>query len=1134
MADGTPDSNGGLTIIEVGPLDQRSASISAPRGTCRDMLNFEKDQGPGLIGTAGYAKYDGTVMGPGLERVVAVPYAPGAIAGPGFRYAEQLTMVLAGLPTQNVLCLGTTNVGFIQYLLLAYPNSTYTNWVDVTSFGTATVITGLQSGTVLTGILAAPQIITDAAFTVQQYDQFRRAIVNAHSAAVQIVPGDPTHPVDAVFGFNNNNFAIHDCVCWSYYNGGGGAFEPLEGHWIRSNGGGTIYGRILNLPQPLTGAWNNGTASGYLVLYDQPAGSPRPALNAPLDLYNARNVGIVRAAFCQFLGDAPTTVTRALLYKTSDQAIATKSTNQPPTPWTSVSTTDNPTAPSTVPRSWTRPRLTREMQYCQKFQTRTAGSGFAPVGSSAFSVYEYTRQGLTQNLAALSPITAPEKFPTISDTPPVGGWVNPNNIFLDDANYATYVAGGGNLQSAYLAGSGFDFSFLPPGSVITGISVRIKGFSSIAGVDWLSSVQLMIPDPNSVTGWHFSAIDKGTGTYQTQTGLPGVDTSLSFGGANDLWGEVITPAMLQSSLFGLRVRVSRPGAAPTYSLNCFTITVTYVPPSRTVYVRNATNPAPTDIAITVLHYSIDAGSFTDVSNPAVGFLTFWGPNTGNSSQDEADSTNAGMTRVIGPGEELWTGPGGTGTLLGYTNSNHQPVSFPAGVQLQNYASRYNVIDAQFFDDPSARAAFIVNGVEQCVMFDGIYTIKARTGRPLNFDNPRHVAAHLGYLHLGFASGAVVNCGTNRPLSVIGAPGSNTVQFGEPITGLLTLNGQTLGVWTDRTTRGLQGASPDPALGGYTPIMISPAIGCIENTLVNLVGQPVWCSYRGVETAQTVVAYGDFETVPLSAAATPWLQERLQADTRISTMPCRPLFAVGKRNKRQYCVFFEDGYVYTQTLFDAGDEPWGTIQCLGRPISAATFPDYGIQTYLRAVVRHVYQAVRTDGKEEILATFENLNSTVVGTNFAYYPYVVQLDVGGAFDIALNVPRWVDFNAIYPGNPMQTFGWSVATIWVNAVTGTQFRFYSLVNFDGPIIADPTVTTDPNVYTTQARVPVTSIGGVDRAYIPSPQTTLRFDVPASGRMLRVRVDANQDVTSTVALEVPRLTHLGFITDPQGLDRT
>lgn len=1134
MADsGAPDSNGGVTLIEVGGLDLRSASISAPRGTLRDCLNFEKDQGPGLIGTAGYAKYDGTVMGPGLDRVVAVPYLTGNVVGAGFRYAEQLTLVLAGLPTQSVICLGTTIVGFINYLLLAYPNATYTNWVDVTSFGTGTVITGIQSGTVLTGILAPPQIITDANFTVQQYDQFRRAIVNAHSAAVLAVPGDPTHPVDAVFGFNNNNFAIHDCVCWTYYNGSGAA-EPLEGHWVRSNGGGTIYGRILNIPGPLSGAWAAGTASGYLVIYDQPAGSPRPALNALLDLYNARNVGIVRSGFAQFLGDAPTTTTRALLYQTSDQAIATKSTNQPPTPWTSIAnTTDNPTAPTTTPRSWTRPRLTREMPYCQKFQTRTPGSGFAPAGSAAFSVYEYTRQGLTQNLAALSPITAPEKFPTISDTPPVGGWVNPNNIFADDGVFATYVAGGANTQSAYLSGSGFDFTFLPPGSVITGISVRVKGLSTIAG-DWISNLQLMIPDPNSVTGFHLSSADKGTGTPQTQTLLTLANASLSFGSSNDLWGEVITPAMLQDPKFGFRVRISRPGGAPTYSLDCFTVTVTYVPPSRTVYIRNATNAAPTDIQITILHYSIDAGSFTDISSPAVGVMTFWGPNTGNNSQDEADSTNAGMTRVIGPGEEIWTGPGGTGTLLGYTNGNHTPVSFPAGVQLQNYASRYNVIDANFFDDPDARAAFIVNGVEQCVMFDGIYTIKARTGRPLNFDNPRHVAAHLGYLHLGFASGAVVNCGTNRPLSVIGAPGSNTVQFGEPITGLLTLNGQTLGVWTDRTTRGLQGASPDPALGGYTPIMISPAIGCIENTLVNLVGEAVWCSYRGVETAQTVVAYGDFQTVPLSAASTPWLQERLQADTRIATMPSRPLFAVGKRNKRQYCVFFEDGYVYTQTLFDAGDEPIGTIQCLGRPVAAATFPDWGIQTYLRGVIRHVYQAVRTDGKEEILATFENLNLAVIGAPLCYFPYVVQLDVGGAFDIALDIPRWVDFNGIYPGNPMQSFKWSEATVWVNAVTGTQFRFYSLVNFDGPIIADPTVTTDPNVMTTRASVPVRSIGGIDRAYLPAPQTTLRFDVPASGRMLRFRVDANQDVTSTVALEVPRITHVGFISEPEMLDRT
>ena len=34
----------GLSLIEVSGLDLRNASISAPRGSCRDMLNFEFDQ----------------------------------------------------------------------------------------------------------------------------------------------------------------------------------------------------------------------------------------------------------------------------------------------------------------------------------------------------------------------------------------------------------------------------------------------------------------------------------------------------------------------------------------------------------------------------------------------------------------------------------------------------------------------------------------------------------------------------------------------------------------------------------------------------------------------------------------------------------------------------------------------------------------------------------------------------------------------------------------------------------------------------------------------------------------------------------------------------------------------------------
>ena len=1067
-------------------------------------------------------------MGPDLEQFVIISYLPGAIVGT-FQYGELITIQQSGFPQQTMISLGTANVGFGNFLAAAYPYTDYTNWVDPTSFTTSATVQALTSGAQLTSILGV-QVMTDPTLTVAQYNAVKKAIQAKHSTAVLSVPGDPLRPIDCEFGFSNDVYAIHDCIVWPFTNGSS-ASPPLEGHYVRGNTGvlaGLTVGRLLQINITGGGAFDTANATGYFILYDVPLGLATPGNGDRFDLWNANNTALVQANVFRYTTGvvlAPR-ITRALLYKTTDQVAAVKTLAglPPPSKYQDRIATQTPS-----PRTWTRPRLTREIPYTQKYGALASAAGFAPVGANDFSIYEYTRQGLTQQLQAQTPITALEKFPTVA-TQPSTGWTNPNNIFADDGVFATNP---GNAQ--LLRGSGFDFSFIPPRSRIVGLSVRVKGLAT--GTAYFRDVWLTIPDPQATpafgTGWRYGVINKG-GSTPANT-LTAVNASYVFGGNTDLWGEQITPEMLQDPNFGFMVGIVHT-AAGTQSLDAFTVTVTYVPPSRTVYIRNtgSTTIAVTDIPVNILHYSIDNGSFTDTNNPAQGILTFWVQSTAAGAlATEGDATNAGMARVIGAGEEIWTGPGATGTKLGYTNGSHSPISFPGGAMLDQFQSRYEVIDANFYDDVNARAAFMVNGVEFCTMFDGTYTLRARTGRPTDQDNPRFVANHLSYLHLGFASGAVVNCGTNRPLSVIGAPGSNTYNFGEPVTGLLTLNGQTLGVWTDRCTRGLQGSSPAPDLGGYTPIIISPAIGAIEHSVRSVLGEAVWMSYRGVETVRTVQAYGDFETLPVSEKVTPWLRERVQTDSKIATAPGRLIYAVGVRNDRQYKAFFGDGYVLTVTMYGTDKEPECSIQCLGRPIAAATFPDYGVQTYLRGVIRHVYQCVRTDGKEQIFASFENLSPVLIGPPNFNFPYVVELNAGHAWDIGLDMPCWLDFNGLYFGNPEQQQKNQEMTVFVNALAGTQLRAYTLVNYDGPMDPSPTIASDTDIHTTQVTIPQYPASSA-RLRLPVPQVPVVIDIPSTGRMLRLRIDANQDVDSDVTVQPVRITHLGFQQEAERIDKS
>jgi hypothetical protein len=1138
--DPSSNSPAGMSLIELSGLDLRNGSISAPRGSCREMLNFEIDQQGGLVRASGWQKYDGTVMGPALDQAVVFKFNVGSITGV-FLYGELISVSSSGLPQQTLTCLGTANIatsGFGLYMAAAYPVGNYTNWFDPTSFGTLTTIVGLTSGATISSLIApGAMLLTDPSISTTIYNGIKMGIVAKHAATVSSVPGMASSPIDCEFSFNNNSYAIHDCVFFNFNTGNTPTLVtgPLEGHYIRnSSAGGITIGRLLQVNIDNAGSFDKGTASGWLIVYDVLLGLPLPSAGDNLDLYDAKNAVLVQASAMKATGIVPNNrSTRALLYQTSEQQVKTQGGNPPPGKYMT-----RPPSQQGVPRTWSRPQLTREISYTQKYQGGTAGIGFGPTGANDFSTYEYDRQGLTQQLQALAPVTAAEKFPTAANAaatnpPTAGAWANITNIFADDAAVASCVG-----AAYYLRGSAFDFSFIPPGSRILGVSCRVKCDASAVGQNpFIQMVALTIPDPNGPNGqgWRICTSpltwSVPTGAINTLTIAP--LTNFVFGSTTSLWGEQLTLQTLQDPNFGLYVSIGRTpgGVPPTYNVDCFTLTVTYVPPSRTVYVRNVGAAAPADIPVNIIHYSIDNGSFSDVNNPAVGVLTFWVQQTAaGATATEADATNAGMARVIGPGEQIRDGPAGAGNLLGYTNGSHTPVTFPGGAMLDQFQSRYEVIDANFYDDVNARAGFIVNGVEWGTMFDTVYTIHIRTGRPTDQDNPRYVANHLGYLHLGFASGAVVNCGTGRPLSVIGAPGSNTYNFGEPVTGILTLNGQTLGVWTDRCTRGLQGASPSPDLGGYTTIIISPAIGAIEHSVRSVVGEAVWTSYRGFETVNTVNTYGDFETLPASDKISAWLQPRLQVDRLIATTPSRFLYAYACRNKRQYVACFEDGYFAKMTMFGQQKEPEFSTGVLGRPMSAATFPDYGVQTYLRAVIRHVSQGVRTDGKEIILASFENLSPLFGST--AFYPYVVQLECGDTWDISLNLPCWFDLNALYFNQPQQQGKYQSLTIFVNALEGTQLRTYTMTNFDGPMTPNPNPASDPNVNPSQLTVP--RFGADGRAYIPPPQVGMVMDIPATGRMLRLRVDACQDVDSNVSICPVRVTHLGFQEEPERVDKS
>ncbi len=124
-------------------------------------------------------------------------------------------------------------------------------------------------------------------------------------------------------------------------------------------------------------------------------------------------------------------------------------------------------------------------------------------------------------------------------------WTNPGNIVSDNASYASAlnVVDGGTTQ--YLHATNFSFA-VPTGALIAGIQFRVERYFTQDVPIFTTrdhSIQLIIAGTR-------------TGTIKTISG-PWTETTPTVqdaGGATDLWGCSLTPAIVNASDFGVALR----------------------------------------------------------------------------------------------------------------------------------------------------------------------------------------------------------------------------------------------------------------------------------------------------------------------------------------------------------------------------------------------------------------------------------------------------------------------------------------------------------------------------------------------------------------------------------------------------
>lgn len=175
--------------------------------------------------------------------------------------------------------------------------------------------------------------------------------------------------------------------------------------------------------------------------------------------------------------------------------------------------------------------------------------------------------------------TTGQKVPGVTSTNGSGAsWSNvgsPGSASSSDNTYCTAVCTRlttGNNQSQDLYAQTFGFS-IPTGSTINGVIVAVEKAQSGSAIR--DTEVKLLNDSSSKIGSNYA---------DTGTNWNGSDTVKTYGSSTDLWGATLTPAIVNSSNFGLTFSCFDTSATTTRNANIDQITmeVYYTPPASTL------------------------------------------------------------------------------------------------------------------------------------------------------------------------------------------------------------------------------------------------------------------------------------------------------------------------------------------------------------------------------------------------------------------------------------------------------------------------------------------------------------------------------------------------------------------------
>lgn len=481
-----------------------------------------------------------------------------------------------------------------------------------------------------------------------------------------------------------------------------------------------------------------------------------------------------------------------------------------------------------------------------------------------------------------------------------------------------------------------------------------------------------------------------------------VDTkeTITVGSPLDLWGASSSEQFktnLESAGFGWLFRFNVSGSDFPTKVRVYQVRLTVYLREGSLESRVYLRSGGEDMEARVLYVHEDSGKWAD--NDVEGVITL---------------ARIDNPALVAGNAEIRTEPDGGGNLVAKLDGELTPIRLPSRERMIERRSLFQFVNTNFFAAGRLAAVYGVSGADHAFTFNNQYLFRIRTGR--TEDEPRHIARHADRLALGFENGDADFSVQTQPDLFDGALGAFTIGFGQRVTGMLPLTGQTLGVWTESSTHAVKGSTQEQVIQQ----VVVPTSGAIEYTVADM-GIPVFCDFRGINTLAASQQYGDFDLGRLSRSIRAWLLPRLQ-DARDHGEK-RPIRAEPVRKKNQYRLYFADGEILTLTWLE-DQKPRFTWQRWWLDENKTPL------TILSATT-----GVDEDNQSVSFVTFEDSN------------YVFRADHGDSFD-GQPIEAHITFNPTHVNGPSKNFRLNVGH--VHAVTrgevelstqiGTNYRIPS----------------------------------------------------------------------------------------------